>query len=143
MPNEIEKHDSQNNKLSYETEFFAGPLPHPELLKKYEQILPGSADRIIKLAESQLTHRQELENQVIKSNIENERKGISFAFILALVLMLIGGYLVYERRDTVGYFALFGPILYQGISFFIKKGNERKELEKRKQELEENDRKNT
>jgi len=136
MQNEIEKIDNQDNDSDYETEYFVGPLPHPEVLKKYEQILPGAADRIIKLAEHQLAHRQDIEKQIIKSNIESEKRGINFAFLLAIVLMLIGALLVYERKDTAGYFALFGPLIYQGISFFIKKSNDKKELEKKDQEID-------
>ena len=37
---------------------FSGPLPHPEDLAKYEQVLPGAADRIISMAEQQAAHRQ-------------------------------------------------------------------------------------
>ncbi len=35
---------------------FSGPLPPPEVFAKYEQILSGSADRILKMAENQSTH---------------------------------------------------------------------------------------
>ncbi|MEW6200669.1 MAG: DUF2335 domain-containing protein [bacterium] len=31
---------------------YSGPIPLPEHLQKYEQILPGSANRIISMAES-------------------------------------------------------------------------------------------
>jgi uncharacterized membrane protein len=44
---------------------FSGPLPHPEDLAKYEQVLPGAADRIIRMAEQQAAHRQNLERAVI------------------------------------------------------------------------------
>ncbi len=44
-------------------ELYAGPLPHPEILEKFEQILPGSADRILKQAEAQTLHRIELEKK--------------------------------------------------------------------------------
>ncbi|MDE0291964.1 MAG: DUF2335 domain-containing protein [Candidatus Dadabacteria bacterium] len=33
--------------------FFSGPLPPPQFLKEYEEILPGSADRIVALAENE------------------------------------------------------------------------------------------
>ena len=32
---------------------FSGPLPHPEILAKYEDILPGAATRILEMAEEQ------------------------------------------------------------------------------------------
>ena len=36
---------------------FSGPLPDPQNLQRYEQILPGSAERIMAMAETQLAHR--------------------------------------------------------------------------------------
>ena len=32
---------------------FQGPLPHPDHFEKYNEILPGSAERILKMAENQ------------------------------------------------------------------------------------------
>ena len=40
---------------------FHGPLPPPDIIREYESILPGSADRIFALAESEAVHRRELE----------------------------------------------------------------------------------
>lgn len=35
------------------SESFAGPLPHPDTLQQYEKILPGLAERIVSMAESE------------------------------------------------------------------------------------------
>ena len=45
------------------TAIWHGPLPHPAALRQYEEILPGTAERIIKLAERgmDLTERQSAE----------------------------------------------------------------------------------
>lgn len=49
-------------------ERFSGPIPHPRILKGYEEILPGSADRILTMAENQSKHRQAIEAEVVHSN---------------------------------------------------------------------------
>lgn len=36
-----------------------GPLPHPETLRQYEDILPGGAERIMSLTETNATRRHE------------------------------------------------------------------------------------
>lgn len=54
---------------------FAGPLPPPEALERYNQILPGAAERIIVMAESQHAHRLELEKHVITSNVGAQKLG--------------------------------------------------------------------
>lgn len=33
---------------------YSGPLPKPEDLAKYEQVIPGAAERIIKMAEREM-----------------------------------------------------------------------------------------
>jgi len=68
---------------------FAGPLPPPGALAAYEQIHPGSADRIIRMAEAQSGHRQDLERHVIQGNVTAQARGQWFAFILGAIA--IGG----------------------------------------------------
>ena len=45
------------------SEKFAGPIPSPPVMKQYEETLPGSADRILKMAENQSEHRQWMEKK--------------------------------------------------------------------------------
>lgn len=75
--------------------FYAGPLPHPTILKQFEEFIPGSADRILKIFEEQTTHRQYLEksreehNQFIeKKNLENNHKQITTGQFLGFFICL-------------------------------------------------------
>ena len=36
------------------SEMYSGPIPPPEALARYEEIQPGAADRILKMAEKQI-----------------------------------------------------------------------------------------
>jgi len=93
----------------------------PDILIKYEEASKGAANRIITLAEEQAKHRQLMERKVIDSNITNERIGMIFAFILVLSLITFGGFLIYTGKNIpAGYFTLFAPLLYLGVSFLIK-----------------------
>ena len=49
-------------------EVFEGPLPHPDILQKYEQIMPGIAERIVQMAERE----QDIRAQTVAS--EDARK---------------------------------------------------------------------
>src|SRR5690242_17849317 len=42
-----------------------GPLPDPEALARYGEIIPDGANRIMKMAEEQAKHRIQLESSVI------------------------------------------------------------------------------
>ncbi len=43
----------------------SGPLPHPDILQKYELAMPGLADRIVKMAENESEHRRKVEAEMI------------------------------------------------------------------------------
>jgi uncharacterized membrane protein len=45
---------------------YQGPLPPAEQVRSYEQVLPGSFDRILRMAERQQEHRMELERVTVK-----------------------------------------------------------------------------
>ncbi|PIQ30327.1 MAG: hypothetical protein COS35_13425 [Zetaproteobacteria bacterium CG02_land_8_20_14_3_00_50_9] len=40
----------------------SGPLPAPEDFAKYENILPGAAERILSMAENEARHRHTIDN---------------------------------------------------------------------------------
>lgn len=66
----------------------SGPLPDPEDFKKYEEVLPGSANRIMEMAEKNQTHRIELEKieqeKYYKSNNMITSKGIHSSTIISV-----------------------------------------------------------
>ncbi len=43
----------------------SGPIPSPELLEGYEKILPGLADRIIVMAETELSHTHRMQKETL------------------------------------------------------------------------------
>ncbi len=57
------------------SEYFLGPIPPPSLLAGYEEVAPGSADRIIKMAENEQSHRMNMENKCINAEIGSEKRG--------------------------------------------------------------------
>lgn len=66
---------------------FSGPLPPPECFEQYEQVLPGSAERILAMAEKQQNHRIEQEKFVLSKKIKISGRGQIFGFI-ALILLI-------------------------------------------------------
>lgn len=59
-------------------------MPAPAQLEQYERILPGAAERILKMAEEQFVHRSNLEQRVIQNAIRNSRLGLLFGFIIGI-----------------------------------------------------------
>jgi uncharacterized membrane protein len=56
-------------KIQHQEQRFEGPIPPPAVLQGYEQILPGAAERILRMAEQQAAHRHSLELKSINANI--------------------------------------------------------------------------
>jgi len=105
---------------------FAGPLPPPNLLKGYEDACPGSADRIIRMAETQGDHRREIEHKMADAAVEEMRRGFSearfgqvCAFFISILFLLVGAYVATHGPEWVG--ALLGSMGISGIvASFIK-----------------------
>lgn len=81
---------------------FSGPLPPPEILAGYDKVLPGAADRIIKMAEKQAQHRQGLESSTVKSDSKRAYLGVVSAFVLSFTAILGGIIAVCLGHDTAG-----------------------------------------
>ncbi len=87
---------------SVKAEYFAGPLPPPELLARYNDIIPNGAERILAMAERQSAHRETLEREVVRGNLASQRRGSIFAFVLALVAIAGGIWLIDVGRNISG-----------------------------------------
>ncbi|MGL4909425.1 MAG: DUF2335 domain-containing protein [Bacteroidales bacterium] len=82
------------------TQAYSGPIPPPEALEKYEQIQPGFAERIMRLAEGEALHRRGKENILVKNAVEASRSGNVFAFISVLAFCLLIGFALYLGQDV-------------------------------------------
>ncbi|MGH9092334.1 MAG: DUF2335 domain-containing protein [Acidimicrobiales bacterium] len=83
---------------------YSGPLPSPDHLRGYEEVLPGAADRILAMAEKQSDHRQEIEKDAVKGGTRRSWYGLWLGFFISvLVLGLSGGLIVagYGVEGTV------------------------------------------
>lgn len=89
---------------------FSGPLPPPDVLAAYERVLPGSADRIIRMAEDQGSHRRGLERQELAANIRTQSQGQWLAFVIALLVSAGGIYLLATGNGVSGLVALLTPL---------------------------------
>lgn len=84
MPKRSRKVQVQKSQVQIQIgEHFEGPLPPPDALRSYNEIVPGAADRIIGMAEKQMVHRQQMERRVIFWNTARSFIGQFFAFVLA------------------------------------------------------------
>lgn len=116
-------------------EHFQGPLPHPTILKGYENILPGSANRIITMTERQQQHRMELEHAVIHSDILMERLGLAVYFVLAMILVVGGIWLASEGKQLTGLAIVGASITTLAGALVYAQRQRQQELQERRKSL--------
>jgi uncharacterized membrane protein len=69
----------------------SSPMPPPEDLQAYNQIVPGAAERILVIFENQVRHRQELEKRALNAEIHLAFWGQRFAFFVACGGLILSG----------------------------------------------------
>ena len=72
------------------TSIRSGPLPPADEMEKYEAVLPGAADRIVKMAEGQANHRAELETEALRQEGQRSRTGLVSGALLTLGFEALG-----------------------------------------------------
>lgn len=102
---EKDREKARNALMIIRQESFAGPIPPPQVLQGYESILPGSADRIIKMAESQQQHRINIEDKAVSGQVANTKRGQVFAFIVFILCVIVG--LVFAYLDMKVFAGIF------------------------------------
>lgn len=114
---------------------FSGPLPPPEVFAKYEQILRGSADRILKMAENQGSHRQILEKKVINGEQLRANFGLFFGFVIGMTVIVGGLVLIYLEKDWQGFIVLSGGVVSLVGTFVYGKKQKKVDLHQKEEGL--------
>lgn len=102
------------------SEVFSGPIAHPRHLRAYEEIVPGSADRIISMAEERNQHHIEMDKKIADAEIRDRRLGMIcgaalFGLLIASALVCA---LVTENALIAG--AFLTAAVVGGVGLFIK-----------------------
>lgn len=131
--------DSVNAVMhSVELSSYSGPLPHPDILRDFEEILPGSAKRIFTQFEEQSAHRRSMEAEVITSGAFSQRMGTISASLIGLAGVTGGLWLTHEGKSVAGLSSLFGTLAtLVGTYFYKRKQQDREREDKRDPNLKE------
>jgi len=74
---------------------YSGPLPHPEVLEGYENVVPGSAQQIINNMIKESEHRRKMEEKALDNAALFTKSGQKKGFILAVLGILSGLAIIY------------------------------------------------
>ena len=114
---------------------WSGPLPHPETLERYNQVVPSAAERIIRLAETQHDHRLAIEKEVVDSNINSQKLGTILGFIVAMTAIIGGVFLAYVGRETSGVTSIITALVGLAGVFVYGKREQKKDLANKTQAI--------
>ena len=96
-------------------ESYSGPLPHPQYYEGYEKVLPGSANRILTMTESQMQHRIDMEGKIVRRSLNQKMLGMIFGGILTILILCAVVYLGMNGHDglagTIGTTTILGVII--------------------------------
>ena len=83
------------------------------------------------MAESQHSHRQELEKHVIKSNVSAQKLGTILGFVVSMTVVLGGMFLVHEGKSGEGLAAILTALASLVGVFLYSKREQQKDLSKK------------
>lgn len=115
--NSTPENDTPNGKVLARAtieEHFSGPLPHPVILQKYEEILPGSAERIFEKFESQTEHRHKMERWLVATESVKSILGVFFGFIIGMTAVAGGIYSALQSHPFLG-----GSLSFAGLALLV------------------------
>ncbi len=88
---------------------FSGPLPPPDIMEGYNNIVPNAAERIITVFESEVKHRHDLERKQVEDENQDRIRahrlimlGQVMGFILAVAFIASGTFLIFHNKQVSG-----------------------------------------
>ncbi len=105
-----------------ETRMHSGPLPDPQTLEQYNQILPGAADRIIGMAEREQAHRHIIQQKTLTAQFAATIAGQACAVLIGLAGVSGGIYLAAQGQPLGGFGVFFTSLAgLVGVFFYNRK----------------------
>lgn len=109
-----------------------GPIPPPDILAGYNDIIPGGAERILRMAEKQSDHRIEIEKTVIDRELNQSGRGQNYAALIVILVLIASFVLIYTDHDLAG--GVLGAVDLVAVAsvFIIGKYAQKRDLSKKR-----------
>ena len=96
---------------------FTGPVPPPRWLEGYEQIVPGAANRLISLAETEARHRRRHETLFAVYRFLS----LVSAFLVAVFVLGAGIYFIDVGKSIEGLILLVAEVTALVLAFLSRR----------------------
>lgn len=126
-------------QIQVRAEPYQGPIPHPDMLRAFDALVPGSAEKIINQMIKQSDHRMSLEQFVIRGDSRRADWGVVAGVIVTIAAFALAGLLVMQGLSLAG-LGVFVASLAGLIGVFVYGAQlrkaEREEARKQKEAAE-------
>lgn len=92
----------QKEQAMLTLEMHYGPIPHPEILKKYEELDKGAAKLIIENGVQESVHRREMEKSRLENSDRNKKRGQYLGFLIGVIVISGGVWLINGGHAITG-----------------------------------------
>ena len=126
---DIKDRDNNISATKLEVSHYKGMLPPKEVVEVYENLQPGSVDRILKLIETQVNNRVENETKLVEASKYTAKAEIFYnivgliiiSFIISMILVF--GFILayYKGQYTLLTTGVIATILGAFVKIFSKK----------------------
>ncbi len=107
---------------------FSGPLPPPEILRAYDNVIEGGASRIFDQWEAETQHRHGLQDRVADAYIAGMARAQWMAFGVIMVIGVGGLVIVALGHPLVGFAGFFLALAAVAASFY-QRGDQRSDID--------------
>jgi uncharacterized membrane protein len=119
--------------IAAQINLYSGALPPPNILREYDQIVPGAAERLLRQAESQTRHRQELESTVTTDTAKRSRIGVYAGVVVVVGLEIVAGLaVVFHEPWLAAFLGVSGPATLAGVFVYGRQEQRQERVEKTK-----------
>ena len=115
--NKTQHHLTQNLTRQY-TEISTGFLPPPEMLKKYQELIPDAPERFLQLVENEQKKRHEIDEKYLSLaqeqmllNHKTQKRGDIIALCFAITMTAVGVLALFWEQPTVACVCLGAPLV--------------------------------
>jgi len=92
----------EQEKAIAKLEMHSGPIPHPDILERYDKLDPGAAKLIIENGVKESEHRRKLESEAMRYTAKDAARRDWMGFIIGIIIISVGGLLIYTGHTITG-----------------------------------------
>lgn len=122
----LEKLEPEEKELISTMISYSGPLPPPEYLRGYAEVMEDAPKRIFGWVEDQQAHRHSMEKEHLSNSFRIHNRGMLFGLIITMLFMAMGFTLIIMDKEVIG-ITLMAPFIITLATLIITRtrGNER------------------